>query len=527
MKLSTGLSVAAVLAVCTTGTVQAVSFPDHLVQLLDLHNCYCDIFHRSYFTLSCNDLQETLQIYQKHNNETVVRHPHANDEPNYYLQTIKRCSSTKVNITFDWSTDRLVLKRWNFSTLEFQTIALAVSDAFKGVTSLEISNSKFLKIPEDFFKTTTKLEDLVLNNVHDRNGSAVQIPAAFFQRNSNLKYLKINQSSISFTELPLDRLEQLSYLELSGNSLRRLPDNFRVSGKNNPLNIIKLIDNDLEELPEDIFGNFRELAEVDLSGNRFSRVPDNLFKNNRQLRVVNWRRDGCSFPDWTRKFPENFLAANPNLKSFRYSAKNTSSCQTISFPGNFFGPDSKVLNHLEVTNTPMTWNDFEPLLTQLEIVSMLDLSQNKFSRINVSSLDKKFDTLVLTGNALDCSECRTFEFLENCTGCQMAEDPADSDLICRDSSNNDVFWKPYCENQEEWKRNQEREEQVRILAFVLPAVILFFAVGLVVIYRTKRIHVWVYNHPVLSRIFFPETETSPKTFDVFLSYSESDADFAG
>ena len=347
----------------------------------------------------------------------------------------------------------------------------------------QILDTKLHKSFTDFLNSENSLNRFIASNVVGKNGEILKFPANFFQQNSNLSFLKFEQTQIDFSLISLKSLPQLGQLEISQNDLKTIPE----MAQNVLLKVLKLSNNGLTKIAENTFANLIHLTEVDLSGNRFEHVPENLFKSNTNLEVLDWNDDDCSGS--ARTFPENFLHNNLHLRSLSYSFSAGSACQTVQFPANFFSPSHRFLDSLSVTNTTSNWSNVSILLNQLDNISIADFSNNKISRISTVDIGVKFGTLILTGNLFDCNECQTLSFVQTtvgepgsyeCTDFSAGNDstkyPLSTgfDLFCKDHSG---FWI--------WV-------SCLIIAFTI------FSLGSVIIYNTKWVQV---RRRLLSRKF--------------------------
>ena len=103
-----------------------------------------------------------------------------------------------------------------------------------------------------------------------------ELKAADFQGLTRLQSLRLNNNDL--TILPdnvFDGLTSLEWLKLKNNDLSELPDN--VFDDLASLRSLSLDDNDLGELPDNVFDGLANLSSLSLDGNDLGELPDNVF----------------------------------------------------------------------------------------------------------------------------------------------------------------------------------------------------------------------------------------------------------
>lgn len=109
------------------------------------------------------------------------------------------------------------------------------------------------------------------------------------------KHLDLNNLGISSIENGVfDKLDDIIYLGLSGNSIENLPETIfdnmaqlEILDLSYSLTPKKLDEDELFELPENIFMNLTKLKILDLSGNQLELLPDGIFDKLYALEALN------------------------------------------------------------------------------------------------------------------------------------------------------------------------------------------------------------------------------------------------
>ena len=132
-----------------------------------------------------------------------------------------------------------------------------------------------------------------------------ELKAADFQGLTRLQSLRLNNNDL--TILPdnvFDGLTSLEWLKLKNNDLSELPDN--VFDDLASLRSLSLDDNDLGELPDNVFDGLANLSSLSLDGNDLGELPDNVFDGLSNLEYLILESNGLSelpdnvFDDLTR-----------------------------------------------------------------------------------------------------------------------------------------------------------------------------------------------------------------------------------
>ena len=159
-------------------------------------------------------------------------------------------------------------------------------DLFDGLTKLEflnLSRNELSSLPDDLFDGLGALEELDL----DRN-QLTQVSADQFEGAPNLTALFLSNNRLE--SLPagvFGNLTQLERLWLNHNDFAALTSNIFVASPNSTsrLRELRLRNNDLTTLPEDMFQGTPGLETISIFGNKLVALPQNLLVNLSSLQV--------------------------------------------------------------------------------------------------------------------------------------------------------------------------------------------------------------------------------------------------
>ena len=153
--------------------------------------------------------------------------------------------------------------------------------AFNDLKSLDYAKSKGFKL----FKTRApKKGSESLLEVFDVQSNCINtIDKYFFSSMSNLKYLYLNDNSISMLcRSHFKSLHLLHYLDLSSNKIEIIDND--LFADLNRLNLLKIASNSIRVLHSDVFQVLVDLCVLDLSSNKIATIPDRIFQSNRKLK---------------------------------------------------------------------------------------------------------------------------------------------------------------------------------------------------------------------------------------------------
>jgi hypothetical protein len=189
------------------------------------------------------------------------------------------------------------LKHLNLSENRISSVSSRIED-LKYLKSINLSGNNIRKVPNEI------KEIFLLSNINLSHNQLEQIPAGVL-RMRFLKSLDLSENQIG--ELTNNiMLQNLEYLNLSGNKITRLPKTIGVLRK---LAILDLSDNQLIDIPL-WFTNLTRLKELNLAHNQLKSLPHQITRF-RNLKVLNLR--GNSFSE-TEKL--NIRNALPRTKVF-------------------------------------------------------------------------------------------------------------------------------------------------------------------------------------------------------------------
>ncbi len=164
----------------------------------------------------------------------------------------------------------------------------------------------------------------------------------------------------------------------------------------------------------------------------------------------------------------------------------------------------------------MTWSEISPILAGLDHLEDLVLDDNDIA-FKDEFLDQipEHTRLDLSGNRLDCSECKILSFV----GLKMDK--------CVDGNSTHAL----NGDKEEVQRVRNRfcnSDHFKLYITVAALSTLATVLALIIIATciSERVRIRLYHHRFFGKFFLPETDLEGKDFDVFISYSEEDDDLA-
>jgi Leucine-rich repeat (LRR) protein len=265
--------------------------------------------------------------------------------------------------------------------------------SFSSLTFLSLNTVDVYDWPDDLLSGMNHLEEFYLKNVsrvQRETPKQLEVGENFFDQNKKLKTIIISgKSNIKFGEKVFQNLKELEELSLVEGSISSIP----LLSEN--LKLFNISENELSELPFNLFVNVSKLKVVDLSGNRFEDFPEDLFANNLQLESVLFENDGFSL---TRHFPKNFFEKNCELKSFSYSMTGNANDSRVHFPSDLFCNSTGTLSELKITHSGVDWTDVKELVKELRNLKVLDVRGNNIKTIQITDLPKNLSKLIVREN---------------------------------------------------------------------------------------------------------------------------------
>jgi len=204
-----------------------------------------------------------------------------------------------------------------------QTIEQLRSGALVGISHLTLSCGLTV-FPSEIIDLADTLEIL------DLSGNSLSVLPDEFSLLSKLRIIFCSNNE--FTELPevLGRCPELSMVGFKANRIRK------VSAKAMPINLRWLIltDNEIEELPKDI-GRCTQLQKLMLAGNRLQSLPASL-ANCSRLELLRIAANQLNeFPAWLLSLPRlSWLAYSGNPFSTESEAKAIADLSIVDIPWN-------------------------------------------------------------------------------------------------------------------------------------------------------------------------------------------------
>ncbi|BBH54450.1 leucine-rich repeat domain-containing protein [Fluviispira sanaruensis] len=337
----------------------------------------------------------------------------------------------------------------------------------KSLKHLNYSLNKFYVVKKNSFKRLKNLEIL------DLNGNRIKtIEGNSFERLKNLKKLDLQNNYISaisentfaglvnLQELdlsnnkPLDKDDNLIQMELNGEPKLPKLEKLTIEGSNVGkidkvffqsmplLTSLKLKENALTDIPENVFANNHELKEVDLSQNKIQNISslgntnianlnlsdnkieslnDSFFNSIQNIEVLNLSQNSIHSINKSHLSPElkivnlgnNKLTSIPNALSNNLEDLTISINKIEQLNGNelaqYFNLKSLNLFDNQIKEIPS-----EAFKTQSTLIK-LNLAKNKFTEVPTTSFQylASLETLDLSNNSLQSINQNSFDGLKS------------------------------------------------------------------------------------------------------------------
>ncbi len=172
--------------------------------------------------------------------------------------------------------DLNALKDINLSYNEIVSLSENIFQHLSELNHLELSGNRFSTLPANIFKGLSKLWTLYLSD----NSKPFTLPLTVFDDLRALESLDLSYTNLANpAKLPriLRRLNSLSFIDLSGNNIKRL--SARSFEGLTELDRICLANNLLTTLPIGLFNDLPNLDSIVLSGNRLTILPQTIFND--------------------------------------------------------------------------------------------------------------------------------------------------------------------------------------------------------------------------------------------------------
>ena len=446
------------------------------------------------------------------------------------------------------------------------SISIINDDHFKfshNLVRIQIMHNSISHLSIDSLRNLNDLEELNLsfNRIYFNND---KVPKFGFM--TKLKILNLSNNNISIHDIPQSvtfSLPKLSIMDFSHNKLgpilnvsdlhfAALTPNLMVNLSFNSFNIISY------DLPEKL--NFPSSLQtniiVDISENPITcdcrnadlashlknqllnHVATTWFKFSQENEVTcGDSKNSLSTIDvetMTCNFPSNFL---------NYTCPDECQCQLATYEKNDASLDKRFHVILKCHNFPdqipnlskyyriqdVTLNMSKSNITsvfnltvigQYDLVTQLAIDHNQINNIDPRIL-KNLTKMWIGNNPYQCN-CDSkdlFRFVQKNLGSKIQ----DSDAIALECPEGPKKIHDIPEYNEFCVETKEVIINIILSVFFI---ILLLLVGIVIFLRYKqRISIWIYSKPALRNLIFTFEDDPDKPFDVFISYSNEDADF--
>lgn len=383
----------------------------HLTELeeLNLNNCYIQSFELDTF----KDLPNLKRLSLHHNKITKLQ------------------SSLFRN--------QRALVQLSIANNELEELSPGIFDNMENLKSIVLSFNKFRKLPENLFKNNKNLSTLewivngkclpFINNCPEENifklslpetmfqGSSIQeikmlwvpiakIPQTLFKSCDKLMNLTIQNGFIN--ELPnnlFSDTKNIKHIDFSGNNLIKLPD--KIFQDLYELSSLRFIKNRITDLNSDQFLDLKNLKVAHFQENRLSNLPRNLFSPTQKLEELDLSKNNLLDDNFIKGSVFEHLKildlANNNLtyipQRFKFNFLNA---EMINMSYNLVGNKDGIVHSEDINFVKrkdflfdLSYNKIEHLLFEDRTVPNDDSSSSKETK----------KLLNLTGNPFEC-DCK-------------------------------------------------------------------------------------------------------------------------
>lgn len=341
----------------------------------------------------------------------------------------------------------------NFQWLQKSNLKHIPAVIFETFPSLKLLDllTDIEELRESDFANAKKLEYLYLMRNHIQ-----RVPSNVFKHASNILTITLNVNSITdvqdFAFKGLNKLYEVTldfnYISsLKKNTFAGAPKLITISLKNNEITSIEdgtfdlprldeilLNSNRLQSLPDRLFANAPQLTHVDLTDNRFTQLPAALSTVPKlDTLVLDWNQlENVQISDFAGMEKLDFL-----------SVENTGvTIPTTDQPK----PSKSALTQIDLTDNALADEDILKHLSMFGNLEGINLSNNKFARINdLSNVKKLFENITkidLEGNEVDCSWLK--EVLPQMKNMEIEFETGDQDTDFPDDDKREVVDGQFC-----------------------------------------------------------------------------------
>ncbi|EDW72313.2 uncharacterized protein Dwil_GK20783 [Drosophila willistoni] len=275
----------------------------------------------------------------------------------------------------------------------------------------------------------------------------------FYGVNNTLEQLHLRHTNLSQVgQLGFGILGKTTQLIIDGHSFEQLPKDLFVGQPiTNILDIFRLINGKLNDLPIETFQPFRKLKTLDLHGNQLENLKRNQFKNLRELEVLDISHNNIKkleaqhISDLTKlgwcnvshnalnELSRGTFARNSVLKVLHLDHNNITRLDANSFRGmrflrRLFLSDNQLveigrgtfgsvarIGTIDLARNKLTKIEYQ-MFTQMNYVELLDLAENNITKIEKNSFKDIYQAVInVSHNALELIETGAFENCVNIT----------------------------------------------------------------------------------------------------------------
>ncbi|XP_046348839.1 leucine-rich repeat-containing protein 4C-like [Haliotis rufescens] len=252
------------------------------------------------------------------------------------------------------------VKRMDLGGNQIQALTDNTFQGMKNLVYLMMPDNNIKKISSNSFVPLQSLTYIVLKKNSIKDGNRL------FIRNHRLSYIDLTGCSLK--EVPMGLPWATRYLQLSNNNITRI-NKSTFSGTRH-LSIIALDENQITRIEKGAFSGIRELQELWLNANKLKKIPSPFSPKLTKLHISKNRISKISRKDFPKNSALSVLSLSSNM------------IKTIK-PGTF--SQSKFLTELSLSGNKIA-NLQTGVFAELGEIQTLSLNNNKITRIQKGSL---------------------------------------------------------------------------------------------------------------------------------------------